>query len=120
MVLLESTVGFAKSRGIHEAENMLNNLGLTTIPTPGHTHGSVCFYSESEALLISGDTVFADGYFGRTDLPGGDDKEMLKSLKLLKKMKINSILPGHGEFIMENGSAAVSAALSNANTLLRR
>jgi len=41
------------------------------IHTPGHTPGSMCLYCEKEKLLISGDTVFADGV-GITDIPGGD------------------------------------------------
>ncbi len=44
---------------------------LTVIHTPGHTPGSICLFSEKDKVLIAGDTVFADGYFGRYDFPGG-------------------------------------------------
>ncbi len=44
---------------------------LTVIHTPGHTPGSICLFSEPNKVLISGDTVFADGCFGRYDFPGG-------------------------------------------------
>lgn len=58
------------------------------IHTPGHTKGGVCIYSEKDKTLISGDTVFYMSY-GRTDLPGGSDSEMIKTLKM-----IYSSLPG--------------------------
>ena len=44
---------------------------LVVIHTPGHTPGSICLWSEADHVLISGDTVFADGYFGRYDFPAG-------------------------------------------------
>lgn len=58
------------------------------ICTPGHTPGSVCFYNKKEKLLFSGDTIFYHSY-GRTDLPGGNQKTIEQSLK-----KIYSTLPG--------------------------
>jgi glyoxylase-like metal-dependent hydrolase (beta-lactamase superfamily II) len=35
------------------------------IHTPGHTPGSICLFCEKEGILMSGDTVFTDGAFGR-------------------------------------------------------
>ncbi len=61
--------------------------------TPGHTAGGICLYNGE--TLISGDTVFADGGFGRTDL-GGDMEKMIKSLKRLSDLKVDYLLPGHG------------------------
>jgi glyoxylase-like metal-dependent hydrolase (beta-lactamase superfamily II) len=80
----------------------LNTVGLTTIPaqvlhTPGHTPGSICLHLASEQLLFSGDTLFA-GTIGRTDLPGGDSKVILRSLreKLLPLPDLTRVIPGHG------------------------
>ena len=68
---------------------------LTAMRTPGHTKGSACFFGEKE--VFTGDTVFCDGY-GRTDLYGGDHKEMRKSLaKVLPLLHGKRIYPGHGE-----------------------
>ena len=68
---------------------------LTAMFTPGHTKGSACFFGEKE--VFTGDTVFCDGY-GRTDLYGGDHKEMRKSLaKVLPLLHGKRIYPGHGE-----------------------
>jgi len=49
---------------------------LRVLHTPGHTPGSICLFSEPEQLLISGDTVFTDGGFGRYDFIGGSRAEL--------------------------------------------
>ncbi|MFH1172365.1 MAG: MBL fold metallo-hydrolase [Nanoarchaeota archaeon] len=82
------------------------------IHTPGHTPGSVCFYCEKEKLLISGDTVFADG-IGRTDVPGSDPEAMKKSLEKLSKLSIEKILPGHGPHVEKGGSKLIADFLKN-------
>jgi len=76
------------------------------IHTPGHTMGSVCLYDGE--TLISGDTVFAHGGFGRVDL-GGDLKLMIKSLKRLNNLDVDHLLPGHGPCV-DNGSEHVEWA----------
>ena len=69
---------------------------LKIIHTPGHTPGSVCFFEESTKTLFSGDTKFAAGDCGRTDLFGGDEDTLQESLEMLKKMKYERLCPGHG------------------------
>jgi hydroxyacylglutathione hydrolase len=65
--------------------------------TPGHTEGSICLHLPSFQLLLAGDTLFA-GSIGRTDLPGGDFKKILRSLKarLLPLPDETRVIPGHG------------------------
>ena len=69
---------------------------LRVLLTPGHTKGSICLLGENS--IFTGDTLFKDGY-GRTDLPGGSEKELEKSLEKLKKILKPGIAvyPGHGE-----------------------
>jgi len=74
--------------------------------TPGHTSGSICLYDGK--TLISGDTVFSGGGFGRVDL-GGNMDEMRKSLERLSKLDIKYLLPGHGPAV-EDGSRHVKMA----------
>jgi hydroxyacylglutathione hydrolase len=68
--------------------------------TPGHTGGCVCFgFSNS---LIVGDMVFEHS-IGRTDLPGGNAKDMKNSLSFLKTNFLNcTIYPGHGNSFVLN------------------
>jgi glyoxylase-like metal-dependent hydrolase (beta-lactamase superfamily II) len=71
-------------------------LRLRVLHTPGHTEGSVCLHAEDDAMLFSGDTLFAGGW-GRTDLPGGDDGQMVESLIRLSGYEDPlRVLPGHG------------------------
>jgi hydroxyacylglutathione hydrolase len=65
--------------------------------TPGHTEGSVCLHLPDKSLLLAGDTLF-QGTIGRTDLPGGDLKMLLRSVhtKLLTLPDETLVVPGHG------------------------
>jgi hydroxyacylglutathione hydrolase len=65
--------------------------------TPGHTQGSICLHFAPESLLLAGDTLFA-GSIGRTDLPGGDSRLILRSLheRVLTLPDATRVIPGHG------------------------
>ena len=67
---------------------------LKVIHTPGHTPGSLSFYTEG--MLFSGDTLFR-GSIGRTDLPGGDYAQEMASIvdRLLELPDDTVVLPGH-------------------------
>lgn len=70
--------------------------GMTAkyLSTPGHTPGS-CTIMLDDCILFTGDTLFCQSC-GRTDLPGGDWREMLKSLKRLYDLPGDyRVLPGH-------------------------
>ena len=79
--------------------------GWKVIHTPGHTPGSICLYKEGagengEGILISGDTLFDYGGYGRTDMYGGDEAEIIKSLGRLRREIPEGTLvyPGHDSF----------------------
>jgi hydroxyacylglutathione hydrolase len=77
-------------------EIRFGSIRLSVLHTPGHTEGSVCLVANDERLLFSGDTLFAAGW-GRTDLPGGDDEQMVESLTRLAGLDDDlAVLPGHG------------------------
>jgi glyoxylase-like metal-dependent hydrolase (beta-lactamase superfamily II) len=67
--------------------------------TPGHTQGSICLLlaNGGAAKLLAGDTLFRDS-IGRTDLPGGNFRQILQSLreKLLALDDSTLVIPGHG------------------------
>lgn len=93
--VLDSQVELLKE-GSFEVAGLKFQLHLT----PGHTPGSVML--RTNGVIFSGDTIFLDS-IGRTDLPGGDEQAMRRTLrrirKLLKDLGPNTLLlPGHGEF----------------------
>ncbi|HKZ50869.1 MAG TPA: MBL fold metallo-hydrolase, partial [Dehalococcoidia bacterium] len=67
---------------------------LKVMHTPGHTQGSVSFYSEG--MLFCGDTLF-QGSIGRTDFPGGSHEQEMASIvdRLLTLPDDTIVLPGH-------------------------
>lgn len=71
---------------------------LKVLSTPGHTQGGICLYDAKDKLLFSGDTIFY-GSVGRTDLPGGNQMQLIKSIrdKILALPDDVRILPGHGD-----------------------
>lgn len=74
--------------------------GLKTIKvlfTPGHSPGSVSFFAPEEGFLISGDVLF-NGSIGRTDLPGGDFKTLVNSIKtqIFVLPDDTQVFSGHG------------------------
>ncbi len=70
-------------------------VSLKVLHTPGHTPGGMCLYAAPN--LFSGDTLFAGGV-GRTDFPGGDTSQLLKSIqeKLFDLPADTVVWPGHG------------------------
>ncbi len=75
----------------------LGEKDFTVMHTPGHTEGSICLWIPGENKLIAGDTLFRES-IGRTDLPGGDTRKILSSIKtqLLPLPENATVIPGHG------------------------
>jgi glyoxylase-like metal-dependent hydrolase (beta-lactamase superfamily II) len=71
---------------------------IKVIHTPGHTNGSVCFYSEQSKLAFTGDTIF-NVDLGRTDLSDGSPSAMEHSIRDIINLWSNEIIiyPGHGD-----------------------
>jgi len=79
-----------------EDEVKIGESVLRVLHTPGHTKGGICLLCGDS--IFTGDTLFKDGY-GRTDLPGGSEEELERSLEKLKKILKPgmTVYPGHGE-----------------------
>jgi glyoxylase-like metal-dependent hydrolase (beta-lactamase superfamily II) len=74
----------------------LAGLSIEVLHTPGHTPGHSCFLIDGQALLCSGDLVFA-GSIGRSDFPNGDPAAMQDSLRRFLTLPDElRVLPGHG------------------------
>lgn len=76
----------------------LAGIDFKVISTPGHTIGGVCYYIESQGILISGDTLFC-GSFGRYDFPTGSVRDLADSItnKLFSLPEDTVCYPGHGD-----------------------
>jgi len=69
---------------------------LFVLHLPGHSQGSIAIWDKEERVLFSGDTLF-EGNYGRTDLPGGSEKDIFKSLQRLFELDPDiTVYPGHG------------------------
>ena len=79
----------------HDSGDVLTvgDVDITLLHTPGHTPGSQCFLVDGK--LVAGDTLFLEGC-GRTDLPGSNAAQMVKSLQRLAEVPDDTVLyPGH-------------------------
>jgi glyoxylase-like metal-dependent hydrolase (beta-lactamase superfamily II) len=74
------------------------NTDLVALHVPGHSRGSLAFYSKKDNAVFTGDALFA-GSIGRTDLPGGDFNTIISSIKnkLFTLPLDTDVYPGHGE-----------------------
>lgn len=72
-------------------------LSLRVIETPGHTSGGICYYSEADKILFSGDTLF-EASIGRTDFPTGSAEVLISSIRdrLFVLPDDVTVYPGHG------------------------
>jgi hydroxyacylglutathione hydrolase len=76
----------------------LGNDVLTILFTPGHSPGSISFYTKEEGFIVSGDVLFRES-IGRTDLPGADHETLLNSIRtqLFTLPEATKVYSGHGE-----------------------
>jgi len=79
------------------AKLLLGAAEFHVLHTPGHTPGSISLFIPSERKVVAGDTLFL-GSIGRTDLPGGDGRQILRSIhdRLLPLPDETTVIPGHG------------------------
>jgi len=75
----------------------LGSLKLEAIFAPGHSPASLCFYCEEHGFLVGGDVLFRES-IGRTDLPGGDHKTLIRNIqeKIFTLPESTVVYPGHG------------------------
>jgi glyoxylase-like metal-dependent hydrolase (beta-lactamase superfamily II) len=108
------------TRELAENEQVrIGDLVFDVIHLPGHTEGSVGLYEERLALLLSGDVLFA-GSYGRTDLSGGSDEQMVASLaRLAREIPPEvRVLPGHGPETTIERELSWMRRIANAGRLL--
>ncbi len=90
----------AQELGEYIVENQhikFGNSQFIALHVPGHSPGSMAFYSEENAVVFAGDVLFR-GSIGRTDLPGGDYAQLIRSIQenLLPLPDSTLVYSGHG------------------------
>jgi glyoxylase-like metal-dependent hydrolase (beta-lactamase superfamily II) len=83
---------------LQEGDLRIDGMRFQVLHTPGHSPGSISLYWPDEKALFSGDVVFNQG-IGRTDLPGGNGQDLKQSIKMLSRLDVDHLLPGHGEVV---------------------
>jgi glyoxylase-like metal-dependent hydrolase (beta-lactamase superfamily II) len=73
---------------------------LRALHTPGHTANHLCFYLDEERMLFTGDHIM-EGSTVVIDPPDGDMGAYLASLEKIRKLRLRSIAPGHGQLVPE-------------------
>lgn len=104
---------------LSDSENVIiGDEEFEVLHTPGHSPGSICLYCKKIKSLISGDTIFAHGDFGRYDLPGGDFSSLLKSIDRLTALDVKDLYPGHGPVVETVGKDHVLQSFRNIQSMV--
>jgi len=133
LFLLQNVVESARMFGIPNAANVtpdrwlqegdqvhVGELTFDILHCPGHSPGSVAFVNAGQKLAIVGDVLFS-GSIGRTDLPGGSQQQLLKSIrdKLLRLADDVTVLNGHGPVTTIGRERATNPFLQQATAASR-
>ena len=87
--------------------------------TPGHKNDHLCFYARASGILFTGDLIFQNGAFGRTDLPEGDRDRLIQSIDRLLGVvdaDMNEFHTGHGPSVTEDAYEHLELARRYAET----
>ena len=82
------------------------------------TSNTICLYNKKSKTLFSGDTVFANGSFGRYDFPGGDASQLRKSIERLSALDVANLYPGHETIVEGDANRHMRATLENTKYLV--
>jgi len=92
----------------------LCGLYFEIIHTPGHKNDSICLYNPENNILFTGDLIFPEGGFGRTDLTEGDREQLIKSIKKIIELDVERFYPGHEDAVTQKADHWISKSLENA------
>lgn len=82
--------------------------------TPGHRDDSICLYSSEEKVLFTGDLLFPEGGFGRTDLEEGDRDLLIDSIEKVAELDVEEMYCGHDPAAIENVNQQIQKSLEAA------
>jgi len=102
-----------------DEEIKIGRYNIKVIPTPGHSKGSVCLLlkSHDKKVLFTGDTVFMRGLLSILNLPDSSLADYRKGIKNLSGLKIDSLIPSHYGFTLNDGQIHIDMALDALSNL---
>lgn len=104
-----------KAERIEEGDKIqLCGSSFKVFHTPGHKDDSICLYSENESILFTGDLIFPDGGFGRTDLEEGDRDQLIRSIEKLVDLDVEEMYCGHEPAALEDVEQQIEKSLEEA------
>ncbi|MFB6174358.1 MAG: MBL fold metallo-hydrolase [Candidatus Nanohalobium sp.] len=92
----------------------LGGLSFEVFHTPGHKDDSICLYNREEKVLFTGDLIFPEGGFGRTDLDEGDRDLLIESIEKVEGLEVDRMFCGHDPAVEEDGNEQISRSLKEA------
>ena len=110
-----------KIEGLLEEGSILEfgDVKMEVYHTPGHSLGSICMMIIDTGILITGDTLFPGGSFGRTDFPTGSDRDLVESLRRISEMSFEIGLPGHMHAMKFNAQKSAHSSYQMAKSMFR-
>jgi hydroxyacylglutathione hydrolase len=110
-----------KIEGILDEGTLLDfgDIKMTVYHTPGHSEGSIVIELNETGILLTGDTLFPGGSFGRVDFPTGNPKKLVESLKRVSEMEFDIGLPGHMNAMKYNAKRSALTSYQMAKTMFR-
>jgi hydroxyacylglutathione hydrolase len=82
--------------------------------TPGHKDDSICLYSKDEKILFTGDLIFPEGGFGRTDLDEGNRELLIESIEKVVGLDVDAMFCGHEPAERKNVNQQIQKSLEEA------
>lgn len=82
--------------------------------TPGHKNDSICLYSPEEKIVFTGDLLFPEGSFGRTDLEEGNRDLLIESIEKIAALDVKEMYCGHDNAALEDTKQQIESSLKNA------
>lgn len=104
-----------KASKLGEGEKInLAGLKFTVFHTPGHKDDSICLYNEENKILFTGDLIFPEGSFGRTDLEEGDREQLIRSIEKIEGLQVDEMYCGHDPATKEDIEEQIKDSLKQA------
>lgn len=97
-----------------EDEVSLGGLDFEVFHTPGHKDDSICLYSDEKNVLFTGDLIFPEGGFGRTDLDEGDRDILIESIRKVEGLEVDKMFCGHEPAARRGAGEQISRSLEEA------